>query len=93
MLREECREAEQVRGSNDTAQTIPGYDAYFGTFTVDAKEHVVTHHLESALFPGDIGKDIKREFEVTADKLTIHFHTTLRDGTSVVRSLVWARMK
>jgi hypothetical protein len=93
MLGEECREAEQVKGTDDTAQTILGYDAYFGTYTVDAKEHVVTHHLESALFPGDIGKDIKREFEIAADTLTIRFHTTLRDGTPVTRTLVWARMK
>ena len=93
MLGDECREAERVKGTNDTAQTILGYDAYFGTYTVNAKEHVVTHHLESALFPGDIGKDIKREFEIAGDTLTIRFHTTLRDGTPVVRTLVWARMK
>ena len=93
MLGDECREAEHVTGTNDTAQTILGYDAYFGTYTVNAKEHVVTHHLESALFPGDIGKDIKREFEIAEDTLTIRFHTTLRDGTPVVRTLVWARMK
>jgi len=93
MLGDECREAERVKGTNDTAQTILGYDAYFGTYTVNAKEHVVTHHLESALFPGDIGKDIKREFEIAGDTLTIRFHTTLRDGTPVVRTLVWVRMK
>jgi lipocalin-like protein len=78
MLGDECREAERVKGTNDTAQTTLGYDAYFGTYTVNAKEHVVTHHLESALFPGDIGKDIKREFEIAGDTLTIRFHTTLR---------------
>jgi hypothetical protein len=78
MLGDECREAEHVKGTN---------------YTVNAKEHVVTHHLESALFPGDIGKDIKREFEIAGDTLTIRFHTTLRDGTPVVRTLVWARMK
>jgi hypothetical protein len=93
MLGKECREAEQVKGTNDTAQTILGYDAYFGTYTVNAKERVVIHHLESALFPGDIGKDIKREFEVAGNTLTIRFHTTLHDGTPVVRTLVWARMK
>ena len=93
MLGDECREAEKVKGTNDTAQTILGYDAYFGTYTVNAKDGVVTHHLDSALFPGDIGKDIKREFTIFGDTLTIKFHTTLRDGTPVVRTLVWARMK
>jgi hypothetical protein len=93
MLGDECREAEKVKGTNDTAQTILGYDAYFGTYTVNAKDGVVTHHLDSALFPGDIGKDIKREFKISGDTLTIKFHTTLRDGTPVVRTLVWTRMK
>lgn len=92
-LADECRAAEKVKGTNDTAQTILGYDAYFGTFTVNAKESVVTHHLESALFPGDIGKDIKRNFSVSGDTLTIKFHTTTVDGTPVVRTLVWKRMK
>jgi hypothetical protein len=93
MLADECRDAQKVKGTNDTSQTILGYDAYFGTYTVNAKEGVVTHHLESALFPGDIGKNIKRQFSIAGDTLTIKFHTTLRDGTSVVRTLVWTRMK
>jgi hypothetical protein len=93
VLGEECRAAEKVKGTNDTAQTILGYDAYFGTYTVDAKAGVVTHHLESALFPGDIGKDIKRNFSISGDTLTIRFHTTTAEGTPVIRTLVWARMK
>lgn len=93
MLGDECREAEKVKGTNDTAQTILGYDAYFGTYTVDASAGIVTHHLDSALFPGDIGKDIKREFTISGNTLTIKFHTTLRDGRPVMRTLVWTRMK
>ena len=93
MIAGDCREAEKVKGTDDTAQTILGYDAYFGTYTVNAEEGVVTHHLESALFPGDIGKNIKRRFTIAGDTLTIGFSTTLRDGTPVIRTLVWARMK
>lgn len=92
MLGEECRAAEKVKGTKDTAQTILGYDAYFGTYKIDAKAGVVTHHLESAIFPGDIGKDIKRNFSISGDTLTITFHTTLPDGTPVERKLVWTRM-
>jgi hypothetical protein len=93
MLGEECRAAEKVRGTSDTAQTIIGYDAYFGTYTLDVRAGVITHHLESAIFPGDIGKDIKRDFSVDGDTLTIRFHTTLSDGTAVLRTLTWARWK
>jgi len=93
MLVEECRDVAQVRGTPDTAQTVLGYDAYFGTYRVDAEQGIVTHHLDSALFPGDIGKDIKRRFSVSGDTLTITFDTSLRDGTPVTRTLVWSRMK
>ena len=93
MIGEECGEAAKIRGTNDTAQTVLGYDAYFGTFTVNEKEGFVVHHLESALFPGDVGKDIRRNFTVSGDKLTIKFNTTTADGTPVTRTLVWERMK
>ena len=93
MIAEECNEAAKVRGTNDTAQTVLGYDAYFGTFTVNEKEGFVVHHLESALFPGDVGKDIKRNFTISGDRLTIKFNTTTADGTPVTRTLVWERMK
>jgi hypothetical protein len=93
MLGEECRAAEKVKGTSDTAQTILGYDAYFGTYTIDAKASVVTHHLQSALFPGDIGKDIRRNFSISGDTLTITFHTTTAEGTPVLRTLTWKRMK
>lgn len=93
MIGEECQEAAKIRGTNDTAQTVLGYDAYFGTFTVNEKEGFVVHHLESALFPGDVGKDIKRNFTISGDKLTIKFNTTTADGKPVTRTLVWERMK
>ena len=93
MLADECREAQKVKGTEDTAQTILGYDAYFGTYTVNEKEGIVTHRLESALFPGDIGKSIARGFTISGDTLTIKFNTTLGDGTPVTRTLVWARLK
>ena len=93
MLGDECHKAIEVRGTNDTAQTILGYDAYFGTYTVDEEQGIVTHHLESALFPGDIGKSIIRHFTIAGDVLTIKFTTTLGDGTPVTRTLVWSRLK
>jgi Lipocalin-like domain len=93
MLADECSDALKIKGTDDTAQTMLGYDAYFGTYVVNEKEGVVTHHLDSALFPGDIGKSIRRRFTIAGDTLTIKFDTTLRDGTPVTRTLVWTRIK
>lgn len=93
MLADECQDAQKVKGTNDTAQTILGYDAYFGTYTVNVQDGIVTHHLESAIFPGDIGKSITRRFTLSGDTLKISFNTRLRDQTPVTRTLVWKRMK
>ena len=90
---EECSAAAQLKGTPDTAQTVLGYDAYFGTYTLNEKEGIVTHHLEAAIFPGDIGKSIDRHFTVSGDRLTITFPTTTKDGVKVTRTLVWERMK
>lgn len=93
MIGEECQMAATTKGTPDTAQTILGYDAYFGTYTINEKEGIVTHHLDAALFPGDVGKDIQRHFKVSGDQLTITFNTTTRDNVKVTRTLVWERMK
>ena len=93
IFREECPAAAETKGTPDTAQTVLGYDAYFGTYTLNEKEGIVTHHLEAALWPGDIGKDIDRHFTISGDRLTIIFNTTTRDGVRVTRTLTWVRMR
>lgn len=93
MLAEECQKAVNIKGTGDTAQTVLGYDAYFGTYSLDEAQGIVTHHLESALYPGDIGKSIVRHFTIVGDVLTIKFNTTLSDGTPVARTLIWSRLK
>jgi Lipocalin-like domain len=93
MIGEECQTAAATKGTPDTAQTILGYDAYFGTYQINEQERMVTHHLEAALFPGDVGKDIERHFTISGDQLTITFNTTTRDDVKVTRTLIWERMK
>lgn len=89
---QECGEAAQIKGRPDTAQTVLGYDAYFGTYTIDETTSTVTHHLEFAIFPGDIGKDIKRSFTLDGNTLTIKFNTTTKEAIYVTRTLVWKRL-
>jgi hypothetical protein len=92
-LLDDCADVGKVKGTQDTAQTIVGYDAYFGTYKVDQEKMTVTHHLESALFPEDVGKDILRHFSIAGNTLVITFPTTQRDGSPVTRTLTWTRMQ
>jgi hypothetical protein len=92
IFKEECAEISALKTSPNTANTVFGYDAYFGTYTVHEEEGYVVHHLESALWPGNMGKDIKRSFKLEGNELTITFSTT-QDGKAVTRTLIWHRWK
>ncbi len=50
--------------------TLMGYTAYFGTYTVDERAQTVTHHREGSLSPGPV--DFVRKYEfVAGDRLTL----------------------
>lgn len=47
------------------------YLAYFGTYTVDAQKHLVTHHVEGSLAPDYTNTDQPRHFKLKGDRLEI----------------------
>lgn len=70
---------------------VGGYDAYFGTYTIDAAAGTVTHRLQGALVPSDVGRVLTRRFRVRGDTLTIDFDARGPSAEPVVRTLVWRR--
>jgi Lipocalin-like domain/Domain of unknown function (DUF4440) len=77
--------------AQNNSTTVCGYDAYFGTYKL--ADGGVVHHLELALSPDDIGKDIHRSFVIAGDQLTITFPTTLPEGKTVTRTVLWERVR
>ena len=73
-------------------RVVLGYDAYFGTFTVDERAGTITHRVEASLFPEDLGKDFVRFFTLDGDTLTLHF-TSTADGSAITRRLVFQRSR
>ena len=71
---------------------IGGYSAYFGHYQVDPKAGTVTHVLEGALAPADIGKRLRRRFRLVGDTLTIQFEPATPEGGYRTRTLVWHRV-
>lgn len=76
----------------DNSQSVNGYDAYFGTYTIDLNNHLVTHHLEGALAAADVGKNLVRHFEISGDNLTIVVRTNSSKGNQI-RTLKWERVR
>jgi lipocalin-like protein len=69
-----------------------GYDAYFGTYTVDDAQGTVTQRLAAALSPENVGQVLTRAMTVDGDELTIRLETATASGEPIIRTLRWRRV-
>lgn len=72
---------------------LTGYNAYFGTYTIDPAEGLVTHHVEGAMIPDWEGSQQRRKFTISDDVLTLEPPTFEAAGQKRTRKLTWERVK
>lgn len=75
----------------DKSKAFDGYYAYFGTWTFDAANSTVTHHIQQSLTPGERGEDAVRHFVLDGDRLILTAKTH-EMGEDHERKLVWQRV-
>ena len=80
-----------LTGQNNTG-AVGGYDAYFGTYSVDDKTGEVLHRLEGALTAENVGIEVSRTLTVIESNLVIQLETTTLGGEPVTRTLTWERV-
>ena len=93
MKRDRSMPMVETRGpaaNNSRAQG--GYDAYFGTYTVDDGNGTVTQQLRGALSQENVGQVLTRAMTVLDDTLQIRLQTTSADGEPITRELRWKRV-
>jgi hypothetical protein len=78
--------------ASNNSRAQGGYDAYFGTYTIDETEKTVTQRLVGALSKENVGLVVTRRMLVEGDTLTINLETTSAAGEAVIRTLMWSRM-
>ena len=78
-------------GKNNTG-AVGGYDAYFGTYSVDEKTGDVLHRLDGALAAENVGMEVSRTLTVNGDSLVIQLETTTTEGELILRTLTWERV-
>lgn len=78
-------------GENNTG-AVGGYDANFGTYSVDENSGEVSHRLEGALTTKNVGMEVSRTLTVDGDSLFTQIETTTIDGEPIVRTLIWERV-
>ena len=79
-------------GAKNNSQAQGGYDAYFGTYTIDEEEGTVTQRLVGSLSREHVGALLTRAMQVEGDNLVIKLETNAADGTEVTRTLTWRRV-
>jgi Lipocalin-like domain len=80
-----------VPAENNTV-AVNGYDAYFGTYTIDEIAGTLTTHLEGSISPANVGKIYIRNVRVVDNELIIQLPTTAVDGTAVTRTNTFVRV-
>lgn len=81
----------------DKAAAFDSYNAYYGTYNVDAKAGTVTHHLEGSLIPGREGINNIRWFEFRGNDRLLLIPIEDGKGGVLVRKdatykLLWERI-
>ena len=82
---------QRAQAANNTAG-INGYDAYFGTYSVDEIAGTLTTRLEGSISPANIGATYVREVRVAGNELIVQLRTTALDGTAITRTNTFFRV-
>ena len=83
--------AQPVQAKNNTV-AVNGYDAYFGTYSIDEIAGTLTTHLEGAISPANVGNTYIRNVRVVDNELIIQLPMTAVDGTAVTRTNTFSRI-
>jgi len=78
--------------ARNNSRAKDGYDAYFGSYTIDDAAGTVTQRLLGALSKENVGHVLTRGMTVEGDRLKIELETTSVEGEPVTRTLLWTRI-
>jgi lipocalin-like protein len=84
--------SEHEPAGTERAAAAAGYGAYAGRFTVNEKEKYVLHHVEVALIPNRVGRDLKRFYSFSGDQLTLRPPIFVTRGVAIERALTWKKL-
>lgn len=79
-------------GAKNNSRAQGGYDAYFGTYTIDDAASTVTQHLRGSLSAENVGLILTRAMQVLGDTLIIKLDTMAPGEETVTRTLTWRRV-
>jgi hypothetical protein len=66
-------------------EAVGGFTGFCGTYHIDTDDHVVVHHVECHVLPNSVGKELRRSYELTGDRLVLR--------PSPTRAVTWEKVK
>jgi hypothetical protein len=86
--------SEDLHGGSDAEvrAAFNGFFGYFGTYSVNAPEGTVTHHLEAASFPNWVGVDQRWFFKASGEQLVLSAPPIGIEGRQAIVTLTWERL-
>jgi hypothetical protein len=86
--------ADRMAGTPEEIKSaFESYQAYYGRYKVDEKEHVVIHTVTQALLPNWVGTEQRRFYKFKEGRLILRTPPFLVGGKRVVGELVWEKIK
>lgn len=73
----------------DLALSYACYTSYFGRYTVNTDQRLVTHHLRGASVLAWAGSEFPRQYQLDGDRLTLSATAVNQHGSRAV--LIWQR--
>lgn len=74
----------QKAASEEIKAALEGFTAFFGTYEIDEEASTITHHVDGHVLPNSLGKDLKRSFEFSGERLILK--------PSPSRFVIWERI-
>lgn len=82
-----------TRGTPEEVKAaFDGYNAYYGTYSIDVATATIQHRVEGNLFPNLVGTDFKRTFKFADDKLILELPPAQIQGEQRIVRLVWRKV-
>ena len=79
-------------GADLVREVLGGYLAYAGSYVVAAAAGTVTHRIDCALLPAQVGTELTRWCEIDGTRLTLFLSPPATDGPRTGGRVVWERI-
>jgi Lipocalin-like domain len=92
--RERFTSSDRLGGTNEEVKAAySSYTAYFGRYSVDERERVVTHSVQQSLYPNQAATNLRRFYIFADRKLTLRTPPFQLGGKMVTGVLLWDKLR